>query len=118
MPTKYRLEDIEMRMAHLGLVAAGAVIAVTYNYALGSGDPQKGRALAQQFCAECHAIGSENVLSPKPEAPSFSAVASTAGMTTMALNVFFQTPHRAMPNLILKPEQKDDIIAYIMTLKK
>jgi hypothetical protein len=45
-------------------------------------------------------------------------VASTPGMTAMALNVFFQTPHRAMPNLILESDQKNDIIAYIMSLKK
>jgi hypothetical protein len=36
----------------------------------------------------------------------------------MALNVFFQTPHRAMPNLILEADQKNDVIAYIMSLKK
>ena len=34
------------------------------------------------------------------------------------LNVFFQTPHRAMPNLILETDQKNDIIAYILSLKK
>jgi len=39
-------------------------------------------------------------------------------MTAMALNVFFQTPHRTMPNLILESDQKNDIIAYIMSLKK
>jgi mono/diheme cytochrome c family protein len=79
---------------------------------------QKGRALAQRFCAECHAVGKRNVNSPNPEAPSFTGVASTPGMTAMALNVFFQTPHRAMPNLILKTDQKNDIIAYMMSLKK
>ena len=31
-------------------------------------------------------------------------------------DVFF--PHSAMPNLILKTEPKNDIIAYIMSLKK
>jgi hypothetical protein len=67
---------------------------------------------------KCHAVGERTVRSPNSEAPSFTAVASTPGMTVMALNVFFQTPHRAMPNLILKTDQKNNIIAYIMSLKK
>ena len=58
------------------------------------------------------------IRSPNSEAPSFTTVASTPGMTAIALNVFFQTPHKAMPNLILKTEQKNDIISYIISLKK
>jgi hypothetical protein len=39
-------------------------------------------------------------------------------MTEMALNVFFQTPHRAMPNLILTPDRKREVIAYILSLRR
>ena len=105
-----------MRVGCLSLAAVG--MAVVAAHAQVPGDPQKGRALAQRFCAECHVVEELNVRSPNSEAPSFTAVASTPGMTAMALNVFFQTPHRTMPNLILKPDQKNDIIAYIMSLKK
>jgi cytochrome c len=52
------------------------------------------------------------------EAPSFAAVAATPGMTAMALNVFFQTSHRNMPNLILTADQTREIIAYITSLKR
>ena len=107
-----------MRVAHLGFAGIGISIIIAHVHAQTLGDPQKGRAVAQQFCAECHAIEKGNVPSPNSEAPSFTVVASTPGMTAMALNVFFQTPHRAMPNLILKTDQKNDIIAYIMSLKK
>jgi mono/diheme cytochrome c family protein len=106
-----------MRFAHFGFAAIGISIAIAHTHAQTPGDPQKGRVVAQRFCAECHAVGSD-VASPNSEAPSFTAVASTPGMSAMALNVFFQTPHKAMPNLILKTDQKDDIIAYIMSLKK
>jgi len=105
-----------MRYALLGFAGFGMAIVIAHAQA--PGDPQKGRALAQRFCAECHAVGKGNVRSPNPEAPSFTAVASTPGMTAIALNVFFQTPHRAMPNLMLKTDQKNDIIAYVMSLKK
>ena len=34
-----------------------------------------------------------------------------------ALRVFLGTPHATMPNLRLAPEQADDLIAYILSLK-
>ena len=107
-----------MHLAHLGFAGIGMTTLIAVAHAQAPGDPQKGSALAQRFCAECHAVGKRDVSSPNSEAPSFTAVASTPGMTAMALNVFFQTPHRTMPNLILESDQKNDIIAYIMSLKK
>jgi len=107
-----------MRIAHLGFAGVGMTIMIAFANAQAPGDPQKGRALAQRFCAECHAVGKRDGDSPNAEAPSFDAVASTPGMTAMALDVFFQTPHKAMPNLILKSDQKNDLIAYITSLKK
>ena len=107
-----------MRLAHLSFAGIGMATVIALAHAQPLGDPQKGSALAQRFCAECHAVGKRDGRSPNSEAPSFTAVASTPGMTAMALNVFFQTPHRAMPNLILKTDQRNDIIAYILSLKK
>jgi mono/diheme cytochrome c family protein len=95
-----------MRLADLGLGFAGVGVAIVIAHAQTSGDPQRGYGLAQRFCAECHTVGKRDGGSPNSEAPSFTAVASTPGMTAMALNVFFQTPHRAMPNLILESDQK------------
>jgi len=112
------LKDVTMHFAHLGFVGVGMAIVITHAHAQAPGDSQKGRALAQRFCAECHAVDKRNIRSPDSEAPSFTTLASTPGMTAIALNVFFQTPHRAMPNLILKTEHKNDIISYIMSLKK
>jgi mono/diheme cytochrome c family protein len=106
-----------MRFAHLGIAAViGVAIAVAHAQA--PADPHKGRALAQRFCAECHAVGKDDDGSPNSEAPSFTAIAATPGMTAMALHVFFQTPHRSMPNLMLTNDQKNDIIAYIMSFKE
>ena len=34
----------------------------------------------------------------------------------MALTVWFQSPHTNMPNLILEPAARDDVIAYIVSL--
>jgi hypothetical protein len=38
-------------------------------------------------------------------------------MSEMALSVSLQTPHRAMPNIMLDPQERADVIAYILSLK-
>jgi hypothetical protein len=38
-------------------------------------------------------------------------------MSRMALTVWFQSPHPNMPNLILEPGTRDDVIAYILSLR-
>jgi mono/diheme cytochrome c family protein len=81
-------------------------------------DIQKGRALAREVCAECHAIRRQGGRSPNGEAPSFASVAATPGMNEMALNVFFQTSHRNMPNIIFTRDQIREISAYILNLKR
>jgi mono/diheme cytochrome c family protein len=107
-----------MRFAQLSLATIAMAIAITQVYGQQLSDRQKGRVLARQVCAECHAVGRQSSRSPNSEAPSFAAVASTPGMTAMALNVFFQTSHRNMPNLILTVDQRKEIIAYITSLKR
>jgi hypothetical protein len=36
----------------------------------------------------------------------------------MALTVWFQSPHPSMPNLILEPGARDDVITYILSLRE
>ena len=36
----------------------------------------------------------------------------------MGLNAFFVTPHAPMPNLIIAPEDRQSVIAYIMSLRR
>ena len=54
---------------------------------------------------------------PLSDAPPFREVANAPGMTELALRAFLQTPHRTMPNILLTPEETDNVIAYILTLK-
>ena len=82
------------------------------------GDAKKGATLAQSVCAECHAVSNGETRSPNPKAPTFTSVASTPGMTEMALRVWLQSPHPTMPNLMLDEGAKDDVTAYILSLKR
>jgi mono/diheme cytochrome c family protein len=96
----------------------GAVAGASQIQAQQLSDWQRGRLLARQVCAECHAVERNQYSSHYSLAPSFTAVARTSGMTGMALNVFLHTSHRYMPNLILSDEQVRGVIAYILSLKR
>jgi len=81
------------------------------------GSPQRGLAIARVQCAECHLLGSEKGQSANLNAPPFAQIANTPGMTAAALRVALTTPHSSMPNVIVKGEVADSIIAYILSLK-
>jgi hypothetical protein len=49
------------------------------------GDGQNGFALAQDNCSDCHAIRAGQLRSPNSRSPTFSELANTPGMTTVAL---------------------------------
>jgi mono/diheme cytochrome c family protein len=82
------------------------------------GDARSGLDYAEAVCAECHAVRSGQRASPHERAPAFELVANSRGMTEMALRVWFQSPHPSMPNLTLRDKTADDLIAYIMSLRR
>ena len=38
-------------------------------------------------------------------------------MTGTALSVWLRTPHKSMPDLIIEPEDRNNVIAYIVSLR-
>ena len=81
------------------------------------GEPKEGLAVAQQVCAECHATVAGQDRSPNKQAPTFVNIAANPGMTPTALLVDLTTPHAGMPMFELTSKQRDDIIAYILSLR-
>lgn len=102
-------------LAAATLVLAAAALSPAF--AGDTGDAKKGLDFAERTCARCHAVHADDMYSTNPDAPAFTVVAGTPGWTRTALNVFFQTPHKDMPNLVVQGEDKDNIIAYILSLK-
>ena len=100
------------------IAATGAVLALA-----GAAQPQEtgsvaaGHELARQVCAECHAIEAHDPLSPHADAPPFRDVANQPEMTALALSVWFRTPHPTMPNFVLKDDETEDLIAFILSLR-
>jgi mono/diheme cytochrome c family protein len=99
------------------IVSFGACLIVTGAGAQEAGDKAAGRTYAQAHCGECHGVESADEVSPDFNAPNFVAVANTPGMTARALAVWLQTSHPNMPNFMIPDQQKDDVIAYIMSLR-
>jgi tetratricopeptide (TPR) repeat protein len=81
------------------------------------GDARKGFDYARKVCAACHNVSGSNAPSPKAKAPSFKHVANLPGASLAGLTVWSRTPHSSMPDLIVEPNDMDDVIAYILSLK-
>jgi mono/diheme cytochrome c family protein len=101
-----------MRAVVLAAVAGGGT-AVAQDI----GDPVAGRRLAEAWCMECHAIGPKTVDGART-GPDFAAIARRPKTTPLSLNVFLRSNHDNMPNFILKRDEADDIVAYILTLRE
>ncbi|MBW6401877.1 cytochrome c [Roseomonas sp. HJA6] len=82
------------------------------------GDPAAGRRLAETWCANCHRIAPQGPGPVSDAAPAFAAVAAMPSTTRMALAAFLQTPHPRMPNYQLSREEMDDVIAYLLSLRR
>ena len=83
-----------------------------------AGEPQRGLKIARANCANCHAVGSGEQLSPANElAPTFQRVANMPGMTPMAINHLMHSAHKTMPLIILPPEEQWHLVVYIVSLR-
>jgi len=82
---------------------------------LPSGDASAGQRLVQAECSSCH-DGKGSAPTPQP-GPSLRAVAAMPATTSMSLHVFLLTPHANMPNYHLTPQEIDDVVAYILSLR-
>lgn len=89
------------------------------------GDAASGRKIATAQCGSCHRVlpmpipeKGDPSTADKDAPPSFQSIADLPSTTGLALNVFLHSTHRNMPNLILSGPEANDVIAYILSLKK
>jgi mono/diheme cytochrome c family protein len=82
------------------------------------GDPITGRRLAEVWCANCHQVAPGAPGPASDAAAPLQAVAQMPSTTSMSLRVFLQTPHANMPDYRLTRDQLDDVVAYILTLRR
>ena len=82
------------------------------------GDPASGLRLATTWCANCHQVAPGSAGPSADAAPTFRSIARMASTTSMSLRVFLQTPHPNMPNFHLSREEMDDVVAYLISLRR
>lgn len=78
----------------------------------------RGFAYASEVCAACHAVAANDRASPDPHATPFVVIANLPGMTPTALTVWLHSSHPTMPNLIVAPEDRADLAAYLDSIKQ
>ena len=87
------------------------------NGAPGQSDTSAGRRLAETWCIECHALDGTGP-GRVSRAPDFAEIANRTSTTELSLKVFFRTSHRSMPNIIIAPDQADELARFILGLKR
>jgi len=81
-------------------------------------DPVAGRTLAKTWCDSCHVVDPAQQRATSTGAPTFVAIAGMKSTTSLALHAFLQTPHDRMPDLHLTRNEIDDLVSYILSLKR
>jgi len=104
------------------LIPTGAFAALLASFAVLAepvpGDPVEGEKFAREICAICHDVEKGQHGISLDGAPAFQDVADDPAMTSLALRVFLRSPHEVMPDLMLSDTETDDVIAYILSLKR
>lgn len=80
------------------------------------GDPVAGRALARHMCAECHLIAGPDPNSLQ-RGPAFVDLAERENISAAYLRAFLKDPHGEMPDIPIPPDDREDLIAYILAIE-
>ena len=108
--------DLMRQPVFFGLLVA-TVLALSVAALAQSSERAAGRRLATELCGDCHQIRR-----PFPSLyrypPSFEDIAKLPSTTRLSLKVFLQSNHNHMPNFIISKSHADDIIDYILSLKR
>ena len=109
---------------HIAIATVCAIAALLFvrihnadGVTLPSDSAASGHRLAEAWCQNCHAIEAAGA-GTRGGAPDFAAIANRSSTTALSLKVFFKTSHNRMPNLIIAPDQAEDLANYILSLKR
>jgi mono/diheme cytochrome c family protein len=110
------LRTVWIRVVLAAVIALAALFLIRLHNASG-GSASTGYRLAESWCKDCHSIeaATAGAISGPPD---FTGIANRHSTTALSLRVFLQTSHPSMPNLILKPDETDSLVNYILSLKR
>jgi len=110
-----------IRLIAAFLLALAALLLIRMHVASGAPAAQDsvsaGRRLAKAWCKGCHALDTSSA-GALGRAPDFVQIANRTSTTELSLKVFLRSNHNSMPNLIIAPDQADDLTRFILSLKR
>jgi mono/diheme cytochrome c family protein len=77
----------------------------------------RGHALAQEWCARCHAISPAQERPGESDVPSFRRIAADRRWTRTALINMITVPHANMPPPVLTAAEAEEVAMYILSLR-
>jgi mono/diheme cytochrome c family protein len=80
-------------------------------------DPATGRRLAEYWCMGCHVIEREPPSAAAGGVPSFLAIAAKPTTTAQSLDWFLSAAHTTMPDFLLSRDERNWLVAYILSLR-
>jgi cytochrome c len=106
-----------IRVLLAAVIALAALFFIRLHNASGASSDSTGYRLASAWCKDCHSIEAATAgASSGP--PDFTGIANRHSTTALSLKVFFHTSHTSMPNLILQPDETENLVDYILSLKR
>jgi cytochrome c len=109
-----------MRRSGIALLFVLAIMAWMPRLAAAAefGDARRGAETADRLCSTCHALPESRQASAADAAPPFVSLAERADITEESLQTVLTAPHGPMPTEVLSRQDRADVIAYILSLKK
>lgn len=107
-------------MRFLAIPVIVAAITPVHAQGTNAGDPAaRGRALAGEFCAACHAVGRSGA-SPNASAPPFRVLGDKIELDDFARRLArgLSSTHPDMPTFRFKPEDAQAVGAYLLSIQK
>jgi mono/diheme cytochrome c family protein len=81
-------------------------------------DLDRGRALAERWCGNCHIVDRTASAGRADGLPTFPAIAARSTTTEASLRGVMSAPHGRMPDRSRGARDQDDLIAYILSLRQ
>lgn len=105
------------------VISVLALASLTAACATESPSPVTGRQLAQSMCSQCHVVtqrNSETELRARQvgSPPDFATVANEPITNSDRLRQFLKLPHGAMNNVLMREEDIDKIVEFILAQKR
>lgn len=115
-----------MQVASWSILFAVVSGFVSSAWAQDADEVRKGHDLAAIVCSNCHVAAADQRYTPilNPPAAPFVSIAERKDTTAKSLETFISTTHRGldnpsgMPNPYLSAEQTQQVVAYILSLRK